>query len=720
MTQIKPVAEMEYHETSERLVDILCNKAQNDNRNFFRTLVAYYFSKVASMMHCQINTLDRGMIPINAYVINLATSGSGKGLSMNLMEDTVLKQFRERFLEDTFPTIADKNIRKIAARRAIKKDTDSDEELEKTEKEFEQLGPLVFSFDSGTTPAVKQMRHKLLMANAGSMNLEIDEIGSNLLGNVEVLTTFLELFDVGKVKQKLTKNTHENQRSEDIDGRTPTNMLLFGTPAKLLNSGKVEEEFYSMLDAGYARRCLYAYSKEVYRRTDMTPEQMLDALTDSSSNQYLVDLANDLAELADINNFHVKLIVERDTTLAYLKYKLDCEDQASKLPEHEEIRKAELSHRYFKALKLAGAYAFVDGSAELTMAHLESAIKLTEESGREFDRLLTRDRNYVKLANYIADVGREITPVDLVEDLPFYKGSQSQKQDLMQLAIAYGYKNNIIIKRQFTDGIEFFQGETIKKTDLTQLILSHSNLAASNYEPEYAPFDQLHKLTQLDNYNFCTHHFIDKSRNENAVIPGFNMIALDIDGTADLDTVKLLLKDYSYHIYTTKRHTDQEHRFRLIMPLNYTLKMTDTEYREFMQGIVDWLPFEVDAQANQRARKWATHDGQYWTNEGQLIDAVQFIPKTSKNDERKARVADLQNLDNLERWFIYNTATGNRNQQLIRYGLMLVDAGADYATVQTKVTTLNSKLADKLDESEILSTIMVTVGKALSKRNAGV
>ena len=28
-------------------------------------------------------------------------------------------------------------------------------------------------------------------------------------------------------------------------------------------------------------------------------------------------------------------------------------------PEHEEIKEAEISHRYFKALKLAGAYALV-------------------------------------------------------------------------------------------------------------------------------------------------------------------------------------------------------------------------------------------------------------------------------------------------------------------------------------------------------------------------
>ena len=84
---------------------------------------------------------------------------------------------------------------------------------------------------------MKQLRHKLLLANCGSINLQIDEIGSNLIGSVDVLTLFLELYDQGIVKQKLTKNTAENQRGEELDGKTPTNMLLFGTPAKLLDGG---------------------------------------------------------------------------------------------------------------------------------------------------------------------------------------------------------------------------------------------------------------------------------------------------------------------------------------------------------------------------------------------------------------------------------------------------------------------------------------------------
>jgi len=93
-------------------------------------------------------------------------------------------------MEEVYPVVAQRSLAKLAIKRSIKKGTQEEVELARVQAEFERAGTYVFGFDSGTTPAVKQMRHMLLMSGAGSINLEIDEIGSNLLGNVEVLTTF--------------------------------------------------------------------------------------------------------------------------------------------------------------------------------------------------------------------------------------------------------------------------------------------------------------------------------------------------------------------------------------------------------------------------------------------------------------------------------------------------------------------------------------------------
>lgn len=711
-----PVAQMEFHPTSEKLVQLLCTRTQNTEPLFFRVLVGYYWGVIAAQMRCIIATPDRGDIPVNVYAINLSPSGTGKGFSTSIMEEEVIHQFRERFLEETFPLMAERNLPQLAHKRAVRKSTDPDDELARVTKEFDSLGSLLFSFDSGTSPAVKQMRHKLLMANAGSVNLEIDEIGSNLVGNTEVLTTFLELYDKGKVKTKLVKSTSDNSRIEEIRGSTPTNMMLFGTPSKLFDSAQTEQQLYEMLETGYARRCLFGYIKKASKNLEVSAEQVYQHMTSTQDNQFLNDLADHLESLGNIINANKKLVMSRDTALLMIEYKLKCEREAEELGEHQELRKAELSHRYFKALKLAGAYAFVDDSPELTQDHLYNAIKLVEESGEAFVRMLSRDRPYVKLAKYLANIGIEVTQADLVEDLPFYKGSAAQKQEMLTLAIAHGYKNNIIIKKSFNDGIEFLRGESLKETDLDRMIVTYGGDITTGFKNDYAPFDQLHKLTQAQGMHWVAHHLKDGYRNTDNYIPGFNLVVIDVDGEVSLSTAKLLLKDYKALYYTTKRHTDQENRYRIILPTNFELYLDAKDYKEFMSNLYEWMPFKVDESTGQVARKWLSHNGHFEYTEGQLLDVLPFIPKTSKNEERKTQMGELHSLDNLERWFIHNTGDGNRNNQLMRYAFTLVDAGYDFATINSRVLALNEKLADKLDETEIMGSIMISVGKALAKR----
>jgi hypothetical protein len=68
---------LQFHPTIEKMVEVLCKKTQNYNPLFFRILVNYHMTKLASMMRINIITQDRGRIPINMYAINLGNSGLG-------------------------------------------------------------------------------------------------------------------------------------------------------------------------------------------------------------------------------------------------------------------------------------------------------------------------------------------------------------------------------------------------------------------------------------------------------------------------------------------------------------------------------------------------------------------------------------------------------------------------------------------------------------------
>lgn len=720
---LKPYTEMQFHPVSEKLVHILQTKTQNTNPLFFQVLVAYYFGLMAAQMRASISGwTGKGTIPINVYAFNLSPSGTGKGHSTSLMESEVIHQFLEVFTEHTFPVMAENNLDRLANKRALRNNTDAGDELEKIRKDFNSLGAFMPHFDSATSPAIKQMRQKLLMANSGSCNLQVDEIGANFSGSIEPLTTYLELFDKGLVKDKLVKSTTESIRFEKINGATPANMLLFGSPSKLLDGSTTEAQLMEMLEMGYARRCFFGFARKPTKVQNLTAEQVMAQLYDASNDSYLEQLAEKFGLLADMVNVNKVVHLTESSALYLIEYKIECEKRGQLFNENEIIKRSELEHRYFKVLKLAGAYAFIDGSPEIGQEHLENAIKLAEESGEAFAQLMTPERPYIKLARYLAQIRNEATLADLDEDLPTFRGSRTQKDEMITMATAWGYKNNIIIKKSFNDGIMFLHGDAIEETNLDKMILSYSSDMTEGYRNDTAPFDKLSKLISLTDYHWLNHHLADGDqskgyRKEDNCLSGFNLLVFDVDGSVNLSTAKLLLRDYKALYYTTKRHTEAENRFRILLPMNYTLKMDAKEYKEFFNNVMQGLPFEIDPSTSHRSKKWLTHAGHVEYTEGELFDVLPFIPKTSKNEERSRLLNDQQSMDNLERWIMNNTGAGNRSDMLIRYALILVDAGFDFDQIRHKVLDLNNKLADKLDELEIASTILQTTAKALAKRS---
>ena len=709
----RPWEDYPYHPIAEQIVDILRQQTQNTRSDlYFRVLTAYFMAQMAASMRCSLLTKDRGKIPINTYVCALMESGAGKGHSLNVLEDSVVNQFKKIFTKSTFPHLSELSIEAEALDIANRNSTEIQDEIEKLNKEFYSCGAMPYSFSEGTGPAYKQVRIKAQMAGVGSLNYICDEIGSNLLGAQELLTVCLETYDVGKVKEKITKSSADNVRQEQRSDPVPSNMLVFGTPAKVFNGGKEEAEFISLQETGYARRFLFGCGNKG-TEVEYTATELYDLLSNKTTSAALTALSDKFANLADIINHNLTISVTRDIGILLMQYKLDCEAAAELLPEHDHIRKAEMQHRYFKALKLAGAYAFVDSCLVLEDTHLYAAIKVVEDSGVAFTAIMNRPKPYERLAKYISQCDTELTHADLDANLVFYRGAQSAKNDMLHLATAWGYSNNIIIKRRVSDGIEFLSGESLQDNTLTEMILSYSTQLADNYIPKTAPWTKLHKLTQVAGLHWVNHHMANNYRLEENAIKGFNMIVIDCDGGVSLDTAKELLKEYTAHYYTTKRHTDTVNRFRLILPIKYHLKLTAKDYKEFMANVFKWIPFNTDEGTDQRSKKWMSHDNSYCYTNGVLLDPTIFIPRTSKAEEHNKQIKNIGSLDALERWFLLNELhDGNRNRGLLKYAMLQFDSGKDFDDAESAVKSLNQKLGeDKLKSKELQDTILVTLAK---------
>jgi hypothetical protein len=416
--------------------------------------------------------------------------------------------------------------------------------------------------------------------------------------------------------------------------------------------------------------------------------------------------------------FNPVLQISEANSVYLIEYQMKCEAAADDMKDHMSIHKAEMIHRYYKAIKLAGAYTFADNSTEITQDHLDYAISVVEDSGEAFHTLMRKQGPYERLAHYLADCDNEVTQHELMEELPFYKGSEAQRKDLMTLAMSFGYRNNIIIKKRVLDDIEFFLGETLMETDLNSLTVAMSRDIAYDFAiPDIRPpFKLLHKLTTADGYHYTAHGFINGHRKSENVIPGFDLLILDCDGDAPISMVTNLLEDYTFLISTTKRHTKELNRFRLILPISHRIKLTTSDYSRFMENVFEWLPFPVDEAAKDIARKWESYAGHYEYNHGATIDATMFIPETKRSDETKAQI-NTTGVNNIERWFMAHTAKGNRANHLYRYGMVMIDADMKLGNIVEKLENFNNSLEVPLPEDQFRNSTVKSISKEFKKRS---
>ena len=283
---------------------------------------------------------------------------------------------------------------------------------------------------------------------------------------------------------------------------------------------------------------------------------------------------------------------------------------------------------------------------------------------------------------------------------------------MIGLAVAYGYRHNIIVKKSVEEGITFLRGEALKQTNDNEIQITLSEDFATGYVPKLVNWKELTDLGSVEGYHWANHTFIDNHRKDDNVIDGFNLIVLDVDDGFPLKAAIEAFKGIKSVFYTTKSHTDEENRYRILIPTSHMLYLDKHEYKEFINNIAEELPFIIDPASNQRSKKWLTSEGESFINEGELFDVLPYIPKTKKSEERKVTL-DSMDLDRLEAWVINNVADGNRNNQLFNYACILADMGNSFAQIQEKVFDLNSKIPDSLDEDELSNTVMKSIAKRI-------
>lgn len=694
-----------------KIHNIVESKMGATDNHFMNMMIFNKLSQIATHMHINIETWDKTLVPCNFYGLSLAPSGYNKGRLNNILEDNVFKSFKKEY-DEFSSTIASETMSLNAERQAAKDGISEEEAMDLLIKRWQRLPDKLYDFSDATEAGLKGAREKFTMAGIGGTCMEIDEIAYNLEKFKEVLTVLLEAYDVGKAKDKLIKID-----SNSASGKIPSTLFMFGSPTSLLNGSKEENDFFAMLRQGYARRMFFSYIKDYSSKSKETAKDILNRsrisqVEESELLSYFQDIAT--------RDWHNKTITATDDIWEQvIQYKIDCEEEALKYKEHEDIQKFELSHRYWKVLKVMGLLAIADKRDYIKLQDFQDAKLIATQSGSHFLDIVNREPNYVRLFNFMSDMGKKLTEADLYEHLYFYSNSnQSARKDMRNLASAYAYNQNGFIRETIKNGVTFYEAEVMKKTDLDKIKLSYSTDITYNYENVEVKWEELKQFFITDGLHYTVHHFKDGHRNSENLIEGFNLLVLDIDDGLSIDMVRSILNDYTYYIYTTKRHTKDKHRFRVVMPLSNIVKLNDKDYKSFMENIFAWLPFDVDSATKDCSRKWLCNAGESYSNSGIMLDPTDFIPDTSNQKEHTRKLENLSNLDNLEKFFVSQIDDGlGRNNILLKFALMLVDGGLSYENIEDRVLSLNDKLETSISVQEIMSTVMKTVRRKIGEIN---
>lgn len=172
--------------------------------------------------------------------------------------------------------------------------------------------------------------------------------------------------------------------------------------------------------------------------------------------------------------------------------------------------------------------------------------------------------------------------------------------------------------------------------EIADLMMSHNDVE-NKTDAELYNMVEFKDVTDPTTENGRRYHYIDGIKQETYdIIPNtvrrcknnvlsITGIVLDIDELKTIEETKEILDGIEYVLYTTFRHTNNKHKFRVVIPFSRPLLREDIAGRQ--QDIINTLP-SVDNCSFTVSQSFYFHSGKndcytYW-NKGYMIDPYSF------------------------------------------------------------------------------------------------
>jgi hypothetical protein len=321
----------------------------------------YKLANICSQLRIQIDTKSGfGKTPANIYQLLLLNSGGGKGASLSLVDNFYFKEAFAYIDEIVYPKFKEKAMQVL-----------------ETEENDRPLHNWTKSLSNSTTSGLFAYAETYALCKIGGINIEVDEIGVAVTSKAELFEILLQPYDNG-VFDPIAKRTDANAMT--VKGLS-VNLYCFGNRERLFEGDHVESSFLKLLDEGYGRRMIFIDDKSIPQRT--TPEDIVREM--DKSDEIVEKRAKDrefIKSLVTTSNLDKTLTLSNDARLIWATIKADGDNFILDNKGLPPAVKADRAERNFKVSKLAGIYAFFEGSDVITARHMTEALEVMEESSK--------------------------------------------------------------------------------------------------------------------------------------------------------------------------------------------------------------------------------------------------------------------------------------------------------------------------------------------------
>ena len=632
---------------------------------FFNTAAAMSLKKIRIIR--KTNNNDKVIIP-NYFGISFGGSGVGKNHSDNLARAI----FKESF--DNFQRHAESFY-----------DSRKDPADKKPDPRYVNLSSYFIPVTS-TWQALQKAAQTVKDMDVGSVNVVSDELGDNIMSMSEIFTKLKSTWDTGTSEGPV--NVTNGGESYFCVHDVCFNALLFGAPGPFELDPKKKDRLLETYVSGMARRS-FIYHNNTYKKSEnRNPNfEKLEREFYDKLESYIKELRYFLNNTKEIR-YPVKI---REKLLEY--------DQIKELERERSISLiAEDLGSTKKIEKLLGIIATLDLQDEINEEHLKFAIEFTEALDSTAEETVEIKPAYKRIYDEIEkrSFAARTDIVKAVKDITI-KDLDSQLILVQEHANLIG---NSLIKKEY-NGIIKYKIEKLSNTNLDNIILS-INGNMDRTEPEgfvrkIGTFDKLINAVNAE-FRYSAGTFRNEYISDENYLQEQNLFIIDIDNDLRLEDAKALFSSMTYLIATTKSHQKPKKtkvngetidlvcdRFRIILPTLSTFHLTAKVYSEMYMNVINSLGIaEADSKCRNASRwYYGNPEGEHWYNKGDLLDIRTYIPDSSEHQDASTSLNNYDNqrdksnapasirVDAAIRWFLSNTATGNRNDNLFKLGMLL-------------------------------------------------